>query len=295
MHKQTLKSESQTVYYRELTGLEELIMIAKERISKGSSFLGEASLKAGRKEWSGTSTLDEAIQLLEFGWPEGRDMLRSSIGSMAIDDLVGFQLAIEPYFTNAGDEADIDRYLQGEPENMVAYRQRVDKLGKRATLLVNSGAHHGVPAESILNRGAALLAVHDVLQKSGYTLGITMVETCTSSMHRNDTYATEYRIPIMKPGEYLDEDTIAFCIAHPAFLRRLMFALNETEDTDIRNYMGYFYDGGYGVPTNVAGDVETATFVIDKGEGMDLRDSKDIMDYTQQIVDRIKSEMVDDY
>jgi probable phage protein len=134
-----------------------------------------------------------------------------------------------------------------------------------------------------MQRGGALYAAIEALRTEGYSLGLTMVD---STKNNYFSHYTEYQIPVVQPGEYLDIDTAAFCLAHPAFLRRGVFALNEHESNDIRHAMGYMVGGGYGEPTRMASDLPPHSFLIDQGEGLDLRSDDDMQRFAQKVVDR---------
>ena len=75
-------------------------------------------------------------------------------------------------------------------------------------------------------------------------------------------------------------------MAHPAFLRRGVVALNEHESNDLRYSMGFMAGQGYGEPTRMASDLPPHSFLIDQGEGLDLRSDDDMQRFAQKVVDR---------
>ena len=150
-------------------------------------------------------------------------------------------------------------------------------------MYVNASMASHVSSERIMQRGGALYAAIEALRTEGYSLGLTMVD---STKNNYFSHYTEYQIPVVQPGEYLDIDTAAFCLAHPAFLRRGVFALNEHEPNDIRYAMGFMVGGGYGEPTRMVSDLPPHSFLIDQGEGLDLRSDDDMQRFAQKVVDR---------
>ncbi len=271
-----------TVHGRYLDDYAEAVTIMKHVRDRGETFLGESSLETGNRSWSGTDTLDEAISLAEHGWPEGARLLSDTVKGIDIDDLVG-QRHVPVFIPDfGGDEVDIDRYLQGEPENMLRQDVEYDANGKLATLYVNVTNSASVSSERIMRRGAVLLASHELLTRAGYSLGIIAVEAAS----KNDTHV-EYHIPIVEHGQYANVDTLAFCLANPAFLRRLVFTLNENEDDSLRRTMSYVGRGGYGMPTRMALEPRPHSFVIDHEEGLDLPDDESVRELTRHIVDRL--------
>ena len=153
-------------------------------------------------------------------------------------------------------------------------------------MLVNCSVSHNVSAERIMRRGAALYTAIEALRADGYSLGLTMVEACTPSGYSDDIVGVEYQIPIIQPGQYLDIDTAAFCLAHPSFLRRLTFAINEHESEEIRKIMGYVSGYGYGQPHRIFSSIPRHSFLIDRGDGLDLDSDEQVESFAQQVVDR---------
>ena len=227
--------------------------------------------------------MDEAIELARYGWEEGRQHLRQAVGRIALDQLVGRRPIVESQLDFAGDEVDIGAYLHGEPEHMVDYQVRQDTHGKQAMMYVNASMESNVSSKRIMQRGGALYAAIEALRTEGYSLGLTMVE---STQNNSFSHYAEYQIPVVRPGEYLGIDTAAFCLAHPAFLRRGVFALNEHESNDLRYSMGFMAGQGYGEPIPMVSDLPPHSFLIDQGEGLDLRSDDDMQRFAQKVVDR---------
>ena len=284
MRKQCVAQGDGEVHVRWLEGMGEAIwhMQHAETQQEESDILG-ASLVRYDTGWYGTADMDEAIELARFGWEEGRRQLLRQAGRVAIDRLVGRRLVVDPMPSYSGDEVDIDNFLMGRPDHMVEYPLRYDAGGKQATVLMNCSIAARVSAERIMRRGAAVLAVIEALRAEGYSLGLTMTEAT-----RDDWAHTtvEYHIPVVHPGGFLDMDAAAFCVAHPSFLRRLIFALNEHEPVDLRRVMGFYRAGGYGQPVRMVSELPAHSFVIEQGEGLGLRSDAEMQQFAQEVVDR---------
>jgi probable phage protein len=284
MRRSEQEYDGRTMHFRQLDSIGEMIDAMQHAPEQQEqSDLGAASLRTDEERWSGTRTMDEAIELARYGWEEGRQRLRQAVGRIALDQLVGRRPIVESRLDFAGDEVDIGAYLHGEPEHMVDYQVRQDTHGKQAMMYVNASVASRVSSERIMQRGGALYAAIEALRTEGYSLGLTMVD---STKNNRFSHYTEYQIPVVQPGEYLDIDTAAFCLAHPAFLRRGVFALNEHESNDIRYAMGFMVGGGYGEPTRMASNLPPHSFLIDQGEGLDLRSDDDMQHFAQKVVDR---------
>ena len=284
MRRSEQEYDGRTMHFRQLDSIGEMIDAMQHAPEQQEqSDLGAASLRTDEERWSGTRTMDEAIELARYGWEEGRQRLRQVVGRVAIDQLVGRRRIVESRLDFAGDEVDIGAYLHGEPEHMVDYQVRQDTHGKQAMMYVNASMSSRVSSERIMQRGGALYAAIEALRTEGYSLGLTMVE---STQNNSFSHYAEYQIPVVRPGEYLDIDTAAFCLAHPAFLRRGVFALNEHESNDLRYSMGFMAGQGYGEPIPMVSDLPPHSFLIDQGEGLDLRSDDDMQRFAQKVVDR---------
>lgn len=284
MRKQCIQQGDREVHVRQLEGVGEAVLYMQhaEAQQRESGIPGE-SLDRCVTGWRGTASMDEAIELARFGWEEGRRQLLRQVGRVAVDELVGRRLAVDPTPSYSGDEVDIDNFLMGRPDHMVEYPLRYDAGGKQATVLMNCSVGASVSVERIVRRGAAVLAAIEGLRAEGYSLGLTMMQ---ASKGRAVNTVFEYHIPVVHPGDFLDMDTAAFCVAHPSFLRRLIVALNEHEPTDLRRAMRFYRGGGYGQPVRMVSELPPHSFVIEQGEGLDLWDDAAVQEFAQEVVNR---------
>ena len=284
MRRSEQEYDGRTMHLRQLDSISEMIDAMQHAPEQQEqSGLRATSLKIDEWWWSGTKTMDEALELARYGWEEGRQHLRQAVGRITLDQLVGRRPVVESRLDFAGDEVDIGAYLHSEPEHMVDYQVRQDTHGKQAMMYVNASVASNVSSKRIMQRGGALYAAIEALRTEGYSLGLTMVD---STKNNYFSHYAEYQIPVVQPGEYLDIDTAAFCLAHPAFSRRGVLALNEHEPNDIRYAMGFMAGQGYGEPTRMASDLPPHSFLIDQGEGLDLRSDDDMQRFAQKVVDR---------
>lgn len=284
MRRSEQEYDGRTMHFRQLDSIGEMIDAMQHASEQQEqSGLRASSLKIDEWRWSDTKTMDEALELARYGWEDGRQHLRQAVGRIALDQLVGRRPIVESRLDFAGDEVDIGAYLHGEPECMVDYQVRQDTHGKQAMMYVNASMASHVSSERIMQRGGALYAAIEALRTEGYSLGLTMVD---STKNNSFSHYVEYQIPVVQPGEYLGIDTAAFCLAHPAFLRRGVLALNEHESNDLRYSMGFMAGGGYGEPTRMVSDLPPHSFLIDQGEGLDLRSDDDMQCFAQKVVDR---------
>lgn len=285
MHSYEQQGKKKTTHVRELDGVDELIgFMQHAREQEYISGLAGASLydESGEyKPWSGSRTMEEAIEVARFGWEEGCKYLQQRIGEIAVDQLIGDRTVVNQRYQLAGDEVDIDRYLIGEPEQMIEYYTEPERNGKHVTILANIGVPATVQPQQIMRRGGAMYAAMEALRSSGYSTGLS-VATAVKTKHDR----IEYHVPIVQPGEYLNIDTAAFCLAHPSFLRRGIFAAGEHEPVDLRERMNFIDGRGYGSPSKIKTELPPSTVLIDKEEGLDLETPVEVQRFAQHIIDR---------
>ncbi len=178
MRRSEQEYDGRTMHLRQLDSISEMIDAMQHASEQQEqSGLRATSLKIDEWWWSGTKTMDEALELARYGWEEGRQHLRQAVGRIALDQLVGRRPIVESRLDFAGDEVDIGAYLHGEPEHMVDYQVRQDTHGKQAMMYVNASVASNVSSERIMQRGGALYAAIEALRTEGYSLGLTMVDS----------------------------------------------------------------------------------------------------------------------
>jgi|GEM_PF-1410864 len=241
-------------YIRELEGMGELIDIAVQANESTGYDRRNRSSVQGSKKFTGTQSLDEAIDLARYGWPEGHQRLANELDKLQVEELSGESLHPEIQWGETGVFPDVGRYLEGEPENMIDFVFPPDPPGKIIDLTANVGYAHTVPTEDIITRGAAIVAAIQKLQLHGFSVGLTA--TC-ASLAESKNFIVEYHVPLVRPGEYLDMDAAAFALVHPSFQRRLIFATKEAEPAAIRKDIRAYRDGGYGHSINATHPTQT--------------------------------------
>lgn len=223
-----------------------------EHVAQTPKFHGAASRRSENAGWSGTATFEDAMRLAKEGWPEG--MARVKEMTESLWKVIGQQMTrVDVDYDVAGSFADVDRFLTGEPENMVLFveDENVRGRGKVVKIWANMAASCGVSTETIFCRGAAVVALVDALEKLGYSCEI-VVASAIAGRWRGDEDVLQYDVCVRKAGEPLDLDRLAFALANAAWLRRLVFSAKEQEDEGIRRRFGI--PGGYGYPTEGRGN-----------------------------------------
>lgn len=215
-------------------------------------FAGSPSSKnLGNESWAGTKTFAEAMDLARKGWPEGLAKVKAM--AEQIWRVVGQEVKkLEFNYEVAGDDVDVGRFLTGEPENMMEYIEEPSVgRGKIVHIYVNTVASCGISQETMYNRGAAVLALVDALEKLGFSCCVQTIDAI-SERWSGDKNILRYNVTLREAGEALDMDRLAFALAHASWLRRLIFSAMEQESPELRRMFGIGM-GAYGNPEEARG------------------------------------------
>lgn len=197
-----------------------------------SSFLTQAfresnssnkdSRKASGLDWYGGVTWEQACRLARSGWIEGMNLIekyRSSITPVLTDSI----LRPVPIDNIHGFAVNIGAYLSNMPECFYdrEYKKR-NYPGRLFTLVVSCSYSWKVDTDVVIQRGAMVCALVDAMEFAGHRVEVICNETSTTGDYKNET-----DIVIKKHDHPLDLSGLAFCLAHPAMLRRILFSINE--------------------------------------------------------------------
>ncbi len=193
--------------------------------------------------WDLNADFPKAVDLATNGWAEGAEDARRCL-KLVEEKFPPVTHQQTFRYNNSGSYADVDRYLHGEPENMVEFV--ADPLETRPlTILVNGGMTAAVSAADARQRGAAIAALIDILEGRGYRCDVTLVQYCSG---RHGEF--EIRVKVKEAGQPLDLDRLVFAVAHPACHRRLGWGVKENESPAVCQAFG-FNDGGYSSSGNI--------------------------------------------
>lgn len=189
---------------------------------------------ATRESFSGTSSYEEALDLMTYGWHQEAEILTKALKNKKVNtherkkmeyNIVGFQ-------------ASVPRYLQGIPTNM--YNQKSVKQKQKIISLVKNCSYPArVEADDIRKMNINMLHLLKTLESNGYKVNLDYLEAASGS---KQTLAI--RIRLKTANERLNISKLAFPLCHPSMLRRLILRFTEVtpELTD------YSFLGGYGKP-----------------------------------------------
>lgn len=155
--------------------------------------------------------------------------------------------ALAAHYDVAGGEVDVGRFLAGEPESMVEYvLQPLTRGGSVLRLQADITQSWVIAAETIRALGNSVVELADGLRARGVGLEIMVTAQWRSA---TPYYRHETSILVQRPHEPFDVSRLAFAIAHPGMLRRLVFAIMEHEARPARDRLGIRRGQGYGYPS----------------------------------------------
>ena len=212
---------------------------AKVTRSSSDSFYGTKSWG----EWKG---------LLTDGWTDGAKSA-NKLAEELVPMLYGLRSSFELEHDYEGDEVDIDRYLEGEPECMLAPEEiKVHGQAKFLDVGIALSVHAGIHQKALAWRGIISAAIVDVLEANGYRCSVFTYEL---SRGRKGDFML--KVPVKQHDQPVDMERLATLIGHPSAFRRAMFSALEKLP---KNKFYYYACDAYGYPIH---NLPTSVFPAD--------------------------------
>jgi hypothetical protein len=194
---------------------------------------GNSSRSGSESEsWDLGLGYEGAIDAYTGGWAEGArkaEELAERVIPRPIGKRTTLSRGVTGMFPNVG------AYLAGDPKSMYMVSKKTVRSRPFVHLYLPIGYLAQVEAETAFNRGCAMVAVVDALEMAGCRVRVTLMRN--TDLHNG---RLTVRFEVKDYGDRLDIDQLIFTAAHPAYYRRLIFALQErSEHHDVRH-------GGYG-------------------------------------------------
>jgi hypothetical protein len=170
--------------------------------------------------WSGTATLQEAVDIARHGWTHGRETVDAILGTLESSlQQVAHDMVMHMTHDVVGAYPDMGRFMEGEPECMVQFVPQADTTSGQVTrLLIDNGACAKYTADWMTRRAGAVTALVQALTMVGKS-----VEVWVASPVKIDGLVHDTVVCVHQAGMPVNVDAIAFCLGHPAMLRRIMF------------------------------------------------------------------------
>jgi len=197
------------------------------------SFVTRAEERPGRDGVYGSETFcltpsfESAVELARHGW--GAMVAEAETVASWVEDKVELERFAQGFRTVpsvCGQEVDVARYLGGDPECMIdSLPVQISKHGRAVRLIVPVGYLAAVSANTAVKRGAAILALVDLLKRAGHPCEIWATSFADPTHTRTARFFGAIRV--QRADQPIDVGQLAFALAHPSTFRRLMFAIRE--------------------------------------------------------------------
>lgn len=214
-------------------------------------------------EFNRVRTMEQALALLERGWPEGRERLMQAVQEFQERFTREVQRSTWQYDI-IGSEVDVDAYLRGDLEYMLEYRPGQDSA-RAVSITVDTNVrcsacgrrgHDAEPTapQWLLFRGLAVAMLIEQLLRAGYRVTL---RTVTHTLYLRGSFPFHRRsqpkapdweswapgsgsnidllrtvvTDVIAPGDTVDMDAVVVALAHEAPARRFDFLVHEVYNT----------------------------------------------------------------
>lgn len=174
--------------------------------------------------WRGSKSMEEAIQLAEEGWEEGKERCSRLQNRIRARNPIMLK---RKQFSIVGASPDVPRAISGNPLNMRV--PDVSKASRRVviTLLSDMAASCGHAGNEFINRAAVLAAVIDEIEAAGYACDV--ISYCNSEgggWFSNGDEGFNYcgTVQVKNSNQPVDISRLSFGLGHTSLFRRLIFA-----------------------------------------------------------------------
>ena len=278
MYKTYRKNGYNVMYYR-FDSISEFVDYLKNASVQHYAFDRLAS-ETGSYGFTQTSSLEEALDLIKFGYHED------------FEKLVQLKLKLEKYIKMSkkrnkqfndyiGFAPDVKAYLEGNPLSML---NKKSEVRKKINVYMNTSFYGNTSKEAIFNRGAIVLSMIEILENMGFSVDLHLFEMSTvdTMMHFSD-------FVLKSENERMNIQKLYFPLCHPSWIRRLNFRLIEVTP-DITSS----WSNGYGRPSDLSTmkkviDLDKNDIIIPTIEELNIRgenlvdDANSLFDYINRI------------
>ena len=205
----------------------------------------KSSRKMYNLDWYGGVTWKEACQLATHGWEEGAREVEK-YRALLYENLVQYLPRQNIENAVSGYAVDVGAYLSNAPECF--YRREMNEPVATAPvvrIVVSLAFSASVRPEIITKRGAMICAMADAIEQLGYS-----VEIIGNDAVESRGKYSEINIVLKQSTCTLNVATLAFCLAHPAMLRRLLFSAEEKT-----GWADFAYAYGVPIDSSNRGDI----------------------------------------
>jgi hypothetical protein len=205
------------------------------------------SSRDNSNSWSGDLTWEQTKQMARSGWREGMkeiDKYRAKIVPIVTEKV----LRPKQIYSVAGYNVDVGSFMANEPECFLSreYEER-NYPGRIYKIVASISISASIKPETIIQRGAMICALIDAIEFAGHRAEVICNDA--STVRDNSEYRQgkckengwfEVSVIVKKVSQPLEMSDLAFCLSHPAMLRKIMFSVAELEGwSDFASAYGY--------------------------------------------------------
>ena len=198
-------------------------------------------------EWSGGLTWEEAKQMAISGWRDGMNEIEK-YRAQILPIIAEKVLRPQQIYAIAAYTVDIGSFLANEPECFIAREyEKKNYPGRIYKIVCSISFSAAITPETIIQRGAMICALIDAIEFAGHRAEV-ICNDAMSAAHGEEYRQGKYKqqgwfevaVTVKKSTQPLEMTDLAFCLAHPAMLRRIMFSVAEIEKwSDFAHAYGY--------------------------------------------------------
>jgi hypothetical protein len=224
---------------------------------QNSNARNKSSRDDNNLKWSGGLTWEQAKQMAINGWQGGMkeiEKYRSKIAPIITDKV----LRPVQVYSMAGYNVDVGSFIANDPECFITreYEER-NYPGKIYKIVVSISFSAAITPETIIQRGAMICALIDAIEFAGHRAEVICNWAVSAGSYETDRQGKnkergwlEVSVNIKKSSQPLDMSDLAFCLAHPSMLRKIMFSVAELE-----GWSDYISNYGYPAEGTDKGDI----------------------------------------
>ena len=204
-----------TIHFEKFNSINNFIRTINSR--EMNSIFKEArteSSKEGSYDFCKTNSYKEAEELLTKGWSEPLENLKKGVADYK---LTSTRNRTKTRYDVAGFQASVPRAIIGLPDSMInttVIRQKV----KAITLVYDGGANCRVKTDEYIKNVTKMLNIVNNLESRGIKVSLDLN---FGAVKNNEV--VDVRIKLKDFKDTLDIKKVAFVIAHPSMLRRIIF------------------------------------------------------------------------
>jgi hypothetical protein len=205
----------------------------------------KSSRKNSEINWSGGLTWEEAKRTALSGWADGMKEIEKY--QAKISPIIA-QKVLRPLqiYSQVGYCVDVGAFLANEPECFISreFEER-NYPGRVYKVVCSISFSAAIQPATIIQRGAMICALIDAIEYAGHRAEVF----CNQAVSANSYDRTgknkasgwlEISTTVKKANQPLEMTDLAFCLAHPSMLRRIMFSVAEVEGwSDVVHNYGY--------------------------------------------------------